>query len=147
MGGLSLPSNGPVYLDANVFIYSVEKIAPYCHLLDPMWHAAQVGRFELVSSELVLLETLVKPLRMGDTVLQRLFRSVLHSREVRLIPVTAALWEASAGLRAATGMKTPDALHAATALASGCSLFATNDAGFRRAPGLPVVVLDDLLRP
>jgi len=30
MGRLILPENGPVYLDANCFIYSVERIEPYC---------------------------------------------------------------------------------------------------------------------
>ena len=42
---------------------------------------------------------------------------------------------------------TSDALHAATALNAGCVLFVTNDAGFRGVPGLPLVILDDLLKP
>ena len=29
MGPLALPSNGPIYLDASAFIYSVELIEPY----------------------------------------------------------------------------------------------------------------------
>ena len=29
--------SGPVYLDANGFIYSVERIEPYRTLLEPMW--------------------------------------------------------------------------------------------------------------
>ena len=52
----------------------------------------------------------------------------------------------AARLRAETGLKTPDALHAATALRAGCALFITNDADFRRVPGLPIIVLDDLLK-
>jgi len=69
MGSLTLPSSGPIYLDANGFIYSVERIEPYRALLEPMWRLAQVGQFEIVSSELVLLETLVRPLRERDMVL------------------------------------------------------------------------------
>ena len=41
MGSLTLPSNGPVYLDASGFIYSVERIQPYSDLLEPMWRQAQ----------------------------------------------------------------------------------------------------------
>lgn len=145
MGSLTLPSSGPVYLDANGFIYSVERIEPYRALLEPMWLSAQTGQFEVVSSELVILETLVKPLREGDTVLENLFRALLAAREVRLIPATAALWEQAARLRATTGLKTPDALHAATALATGSTLFVTNDPGFRRVSDLPVVILDELI--
>jgi predicted nucleic acid-binding protein len=43
-------------------------------------------------------------------------------------------------------LKTPDALHAASALQVGCVQFVTNDIGFRNVPGLPVVILDDLLK-
>ncbi len=146
MGSLTLPSSGPIYLDTNGFIYSVERIEPYRTLLEPMWLQAQAAQFEIVSSELVLLETLVKPLREGDTLLENLFRSLLYSREVRLIPATAAIWEHAARLRASTGLKTPDALHAATSLAVGSTLFVSNDEAFRRVANLSLVVLDDLVR-
>lgn len=146
MGSLTLPSAGPVYLDANGFIYSVERIEPHRALLDPMWQLAQAGQFEVVSSELVILETLVKPLRDGDTILENLFRELLAAREVRVIPATASLWEQAARLRATTGLKTPDALHAATALAVGSTLFITNDGAFRRVPDLPVAVLNEVVK-
>jgi predicted nucleic acid-binding protein len=50
-------------------------------------------------------------------------------------------------LRATTKLKTPDALHAATASDAGCALFITNDVGFRAVASLPLVILDDLLTP
>jgi predicted nucleic acid-binding protein len=109
-----------------------------------MWIEAQAGRFDIVSSELVILELLVKPFREGDALLENLFRALLQAREVRLIPVTSAIWEHAARLRATTRLKTPDALHAATALATHSTLCITNDRDFRRVPGLPVIVLDDL---
>ena len=146
MGSLTLPSSGPVYLDANGFIYSVERIEPYRTLLEPLWLQARAGQFEVVSSELVILETLVKPLRESDTLLENLFRSLLAAREVRMIPATASLWEHAARLRATTGLKTPDALHAATALAVESTLFVTNDGGFRRVADLRVAVLNDVAK-
>jgi predicted nucleic acid-binding protein len=85
-------------------------------------------------------------LREGDTVLQQLFRALLHAPEVQLIPATLSLWEHAARLRAQTGLKTPDALHAATALGVASTLCITNDGDFRRVAGLPIVVLDDILR-
>jgi predicted nucleic acid-binding protein len=145
MGALTLPPSGPIYFDANSFIYSVERIEPYRTILEPVWLHAQAGQFEVVSSELVLLETLVKPLQAGDTVLENLFRALLHSREVRLIAVIAAIWEQAAHLRATTSLKTPDAVHAATARAVGSTLVLNNDPDFRRVPGLPVVILDDIV--
>jgi len=110
-----------------------------------MWRQAQGGQFTIVSSELVIAETLAKPLREGDTMIEQLFRTLFHSDEVRLIQTTRPVWEEVAWLRASTHLKTPDAVHAATALHAGCTLFVTNDADFRRVEELPVVVLRDHL--
>lgn len=145
MGPLILPTGGLAYLDANAIIYSIERVEPYRSLLAPMWEAARAGRFTLASSELVALETLVKPLRDGNVHLEMLFRSILAAAEMVLIPATLETWEHAARIRAETGLATPDALHAATALQAGCALFVTNDTDFRRVQGLPVIVLDDLL--
>ena len=41
-----------------------------------------------MSSDLVVLETLVKPLRDGDTVVEALFRALFEADEVELIPAT-----------------------------------------------------------
>lgn len=146
MGTLILPKSGSVYLDANGFIYSVEHIEPYATLLEPLWLAAQQNQFKVISSEMVLLETLTKPLREEDMVLENLFRTLLlQAREVRLIPTSLGIWEQAAQIRAKTGLKTPDALHAATAFAAGCHLFLTNDYEFKKVPGLPVTILREVI--
>jgi predicted nucleic acid-binding protein len=146
VGALSLPTSGDVYVDANAVIYAVEKIEPYCSLLEPLWQAAQAGHLQIVTSELTWLETLTQPLRTGNSVLEALFRAFLTAREVRLVPATLSLWEQAARLRG-VGLRTPDALHAATALATGCVLFITNDPGFQRVIGLPLVILSDIAAP
>ena len=145
MGELSLPDYGAVYLDTMGFIYSVERIEPYRSILEPMWRQAQRGRIVIATSELTALETLVKPFREGDSVSASMYRAALDAVEVRLIPATRALWEEAARLRAATGLKAPDALHAASALQHGCALFVTNDGDFKRVSQLAVSVLDDLI--
>lgn len=145
MGPLTLPTHGPVYLDANGFIYSVERVEPYRTLLEPMWQQARAGDFNVASSDITVLETLVKPLREGDEVVEMLLRSMFDAHEVSLIPATRELWEDAARIRANTGLKTPDALHAATAQRAGCTAFFTNDTDFRHVEDLPVIVLDDFL--
>jgi predicted nucleic acid-binding protein len=43
-------------------------------------------------------------------------------------------------------LRTPDAIHAATALLGNCDMFLTNDPGFRRVPGLPLILLSNVLQ-
>jgi predicted nucleic acid-binding protein len=50
----------------------------------------------------------------------------------------------SARLLASENLKTPDAIHAASALAAGCVQFITNDSTFRRVLSLPVIVINEV---
>jgi predicted nucleic acid-binding protein len=94
---------------------------------------------------LTLLEVLVKPLKDGNATLEALFRDVLLATAgLNCMPISLQVLERAARLRATHGLKTPDAIHAATALLAGSALFVTNDAGFRRVSGLPVAVLSDV---
>ena len=53
--------------------------------------------------------------------------------------------DTAARLRAEHGLRTPDALQAATAISSSATALVTNDATFRKLPGVQIIVLDDLL--
>ena len=70
---------------------------------------------------------------------------LLTATAVRTLPVTASILRDAARIRAAINLKTPDAIHAATALAAGCVQFITNDAGYRKHSSLPVVILKDIV--
>ena len=143
MGKLNLPTSGQAYIDANIVIYSVEKIEPYCSLLFSFWQAAQHQQFQVISSDLTILETFVKPFKECDAVLEATFRELLTaSKEVRLVPITRAILEKAALLRATIGL---DAIHAATALIEECAVFITNDMAFERVAGLNVTVLQKIL--
>jgi predicted nucleic acid-binding protein len=146
VGTLSLPASGRVYLDANPIIYTVEKHPDFGPLLQPLWQAAQATTLEVVSSDLVLMEVLVGPLKSGDTTLEKAYEQALLGTDMRLFPITHAILRAAARLRATTKLKAPDAIHA-TAADARCVLFITNDAGFRSVGRIHVVILNDLLTP
>jgi predicted nucleic acid-binding protein len=146
VGALALPASGTVYLDANGFIYSIERIDPYRALLDILWQTVSTGQITVVTSELSLLEVLVRPLKVGDATTAILFRTVLrHTPDVQMVPITQTVLEEAANLRATLGLRTPDAIHLATALLNGCALLVTNDRAFRRVPDLAVTVLSELV--
>ena len=91
------------------------------------------------------METLVVPLRDANVELVNTYEHLLLSSSIQLIPISQNVLRDAAQLRATTSLKTPDAIHAATALSQNCSFFLTNDSGFRHILGLPVVVLRDVL--
>jgi predicted nucleic acid-binding protein len=134
-----------VYVDTSAVIYYVEKIEPYRTASIPLWDALQAGQQEVVSSDLTLLEVLVKPLRTGNTALATMYRDVvLGTIGFTSVPIDRAVLESAAGLRAALNLKTPDAIHAATALQARSTLLVTNDAVFRKVSGLTVAVLAEV---
>jgi predicted nucleic acid-binding protein len=143
---LTLPAGGVVCIDANVLIYSVERIPDYAPLLLPLWAASKAKTIRVVSSELLVLEALVGPMKKNDAVLLDAYERVFRAGEVELIPVSLQILRDAAELRARHSLKTPDAIHAASALARRCTLYLTNDAGFRRIPGLAVGILAEILQ-
>ncbi len=146
MGTLTLPASGTIYVDAQIAIYTVDKHPVYASVCRPLWEAVSRGQVTVISSELILLETLVEPIRSGDTLLAVDREALWSQPNSRLLSITQDILRAAARLRAAIpGLKTPDAIHAATALLNDSALFLTNDTGFRRVPGLRSVMLDDVL--
>jgi hypothetical protein len=47
--------SGTVYLDANGFICSIERIDPYRAMLDTLWQTVSTGQIIVVTSELTLV--------------------------------------------------------------------------------------------
>ena len=145
MGQLVFPGNSLVYIDTPVAIYSVEWNPDYFSLLQQLWLKLQAREIEVVSSELILMETLVLPLKNADTFLLDAYEELLLSGGMQLIPISQSILRQAANLRATSNLKTPDAIHAATALSVSCNQFITNDKGFRNVASLPIVILSEVL--
>jgi predicted nucleic acid-binding protein len=144
MGQLTISTGATVYVDTAPVIYSIEPHPDYWALLQPLWDKQHSQEIRLISSELLWMETLVFPLRTQNQPLIQLYKELL-SNEIQLTAIDKTILNTAAKLRATNNLKTPDAIHAATALNAGCTLFLTNDAGLRTVPGLSVVVLKDVL--
>lgn len=98
----------------------------------------------MVTSALTLFEVLVVPYRAGNRDLaDRYARLLTTSRGVRMVDMTRDELKAAAQLRAATSVKTPDALQLAAALSAGCRTFVTNDRRLPALPGLRILQLAD----
>jgi uncharacterized protein len=142
MGLIEDIGDGDVAVDTSAFIYFIEEEPRFLPVIRPLFVEADRGARRLVTSALTLLEVLVVPYRAGDAPLAERYEALLtRSSGVRLIDVTREQIKAAAQLRAATGIKTPDALQMAAALAARCRTFVTNDRRLPRMPGLRVVEL------
>jgi predicted nucleic acid-binding protein len=137
---------GSIAVDTAVFIYFIEEHPRYLPLIAPLFEEADAGKRTLVTSAITLLEVLVVPYRAGDARLAKRYESLLtQSRGVRLAEVSRDQLRAAAQLRAATGVKTPDALQIVSALSAGCRALVTNNRDLPAVPGLPIVQLSSYL--
>ena len=135
MGLIADLGNGPVGIDTAIFIYFMEANPQYLPLIEPLFKQADESRRHLVTSMLNLLEVLVVQYRAGDVILTDRCEALLtRSRGVHIVEISREHMRAAAQLRAATRVKTPDALQLLAAKAAGCDFFLTND---RRLPDLP----------
>ena len=143
MGLLKDIGSGPVGLDTAVFIYFIEDHLRYRRVIRPLFRAIDKGSVEAVTSELTLLETLIVPYRAGNAVLAERYEAILSgSRHLEMVPLSKQLLRAAAALRAATSLKTPDALQVAAALSRRCSALVTNDRDLPGLPGMPILQLE-----
>lgn len=142
MGLIADVGSGAVAPDTAIFIYFIEEETRFLPHILPLFEEADKGKRELVTSALTLLEVLVAPYRAGNHELAERYELLLtRSRGIRMVELTREQLRAAAQLRAATGAKTPDALHLVSALTTGCKTFLTNGRRLPRVPGLRVIQL------
>lgn len=96
-----------VFLDANPVIYHVEQPARWGPKASARITAFVAGGEELALTDLVRMECLVGPLKKGDANLVNDFRTFFSSPDVRALPITAAVADRAAVIRAAHGFKPP----------------------------------------
>jgi predicted nucleic acid-binding protein len=134
---------GPVALDSAVFIYFIEQHHRYASVLRPLFQQIDRGDLPAVTSALTLLETLVVPYRAGNRELAARYETILtRGRGLTLAPIDLPILRLAAEIRAVTSVRTADALQLATALATKCRAFLTNDRRLPVLPGLTVLQID-----
>ena len=146
MGLLKAIQGDLCYLDTNIWIYALEGFPAYAPFLTELLSLIDQGALRGVTSELTLAETLVQPFQTGNSQQQALYqRAIANAPHLAIVPIRRELLIDAAQLRATTKLKLPDAFHAATALASQCTTFLTNDQQFKTVAGLNVVLMSDVV--
>ena len=131
-----------IYADTGIIIRLIEGTD---RVRDPIKHRLREMPEEdrlIATSRLSRLECRCKPLREKQEGLLRLYDAFFRAKEVVVVEIEGPVIEKATVLRADVGLKTPDAIHAATAILCGASAFWTTDQGFARCPELNVEVFD-----
>jgi predicted nucleic acid-binding protein len=130
-----------IYADTNVIIRLLEGLpavrVPIEARLAP-FHGTAVF---LATSRLSRLECRVKPLRAGDAALLALYDAFFTSNETVLLEIDAAVIDKATELRAALAIKTPDAIHLASAILVKASSFLTGDRALLRCTEVAVEIV------
>lgn len=133
-----------LYLDTNVFMYAIEGHESYADVLEHLFGVIATQKIPVLTSELTLAECLVMPLKTGNTALAALYQQHLRTHAgLECVAVARDILLEAAHLRAISNMKLPDAIHVATALATQCDMFISNDKGIRTPATLTLGLLTD----
>lgn len=135
-----------IALDTSVFIYQLEANARYLALTDHIFIWIERPGGKAVTSTITMTELLVPPYRVADQQQADEFYVLLSTYpNLEWIAPNLEIADRAAQLRALHGLRTPDALHAATAVHAGATGFITNDPVFERVKAFETILLDRLL--
>jgi predicted nucleic acid-binding protein len=138
--------HGRVGLDTPVFVYQIERVAPFDAVAHQVLLQLRQGAATGVTSVLTFAELLVRPLRLGRRGLAARYEALVRATpNLTVVDINGGIARRAAALRAAYNLRTPDALQLAAAIEGGATAFVTNDRRLRRVEELDLIVLDDYL--
>ncbi len=129
------------YLDTAILIYFIEQKGTFQARAAQRLARLQAAGGEVAISDLVRMECRVGPLRSGDVSGLADFDAFFANPDVRIVPLTHAVFDRAAEIRARYSFKTPDSIHLAAAIEPGCDRFLTHDARLSRFTGITIEIL------
>ncbi len=126
-----------IYLDSCIPIYFYDHTGPFnVRAANRLATLAAAGD-QIAVSDLVRLECRVQSIKNRNSAKLAVYDAFFGRPDVRIVPITTAVFDLATAIRAAHGFKLGDSLHLAAATEARCDLFLTNDAapfGVHRHP-------------
>lgn len=95
---------------------------------------------------MTLLELLVQPYReQKEELAQKIFALTSTYPKIEWVPVSLALADRAAELRARYRLSTPDAIQLVTAISQKATRFYGNDRSLRRVKEIDCLIVDDVI--
>lgn len=133
----SLPDGALVLVDSAPIIYTLEANAEFAARFAPLFERHSQGEIVFAVSTVTIAEVLAGPLKAGEEALAKRYRAVFEAWQV--VELTCDIAESAARLRGKYGLKLPDAIQAASALAINADALITHDRDFSKVRGLRVL--------
>lgn len=132
------------FFDASALIYLIEGAEPFAGRVRS--ELAQIARkhpkMGAALSRLTWLECRVRPARNNELAALAAFDSFFARPDLVWVELGKDVVELATAIRVKHGLRTPDALQAASCLQLGAKhIFLTGDAAFKKVAGLNVTVL------
>lgn len=143
----ALTTHPIVFVDTMVIVYLLENHPVYADVAATVMNTIEQGVVTGVTSMLTLAELLTGPALAGNLTALRDYELYLTNfPNLTLHPIDADVARKVATVRAATGLRTPDAIQLATAELAGATAIVGNDKGWKGKTGaLDLLLLDAFL--
>ena len=136
--------NKNVYFDSNIFIYLLEGNDELSDLLADIKELIANRDIGIFSTALAYTELIPPHAKQRNN--KGIESAIEFLDSFNLIAPNKEILIHAGVLRGETGMKTPDAIHVATAIASSCDIFLSNDKNIRVPQNIQRVIFSDHLR-
>jgi predicted nucleic acid-binding protein len=130
-----------IYWDAMVFIYLIEDHPKFGASVGRIYERMRKRQDTLYTSVFTLGEALIGPVKARDAILANKMRTAFRGDDVSLLPFLPSTAEMYANIRVSLPVKSPDAIHLATAAEANVDIFLTNDKHLHRLtiPGIQFI--------
>ena len=126
-------------------IYFIEGHSKYQDVLARLFDLNDRGGFPFITTRILLLEVVVKPIRDGKTLLAQQYKDILtKATGIEVLEVTSPIAERGAELRAKYNLRTPDTIQLAAAIKVNCDYFLIHDMMLKAVTEIKVVTLDEI---
>lgn len=133
----ALPDGCLVLVDSAPIIYTLEAHPKFAAHFAPLFARHARGEVTLAVTTVCIAEVLTGPLRAGEEALAKRYRATLEAWQT--VDLTPDIAESAARLRGRYGLKLPDAIQLASALALDAHALVTHDRDFGQVRGMRVL--------
>ncbi len=137
LSAASLPVGALLLVDTAPIIYTLEAHDRLAERFAPLFQRHAAGELVLAVTTVTVAEVLTGPLKAGEEALAKRYRALLESWQV--VELTSDIAESAARLRGQYGLKLPDAIQLASALAINAEALVTYDRDFAQVRGMRVL--------